>query len=108
MSLEVIQAELDRVQEKVKELRLKLRIEQMNEDARRYVRVQFPGNTKSYCYELAPGCRAEIGTYVSVWSPWTGNDELVRIRYHGRGDWKGTTKIAYPIRWRKVEPGEVA
>lgn len=54
-------------------------------ETNRFVQVHFPGNTRSYTYELAPGHEARVGDYVCVHSPMTLKNELVRVAYMGRG-----------------------
>lgn len=64
----------------------------------RFVGVQFHGNTRIYTYQLAPYHEASVGDYVDVYSPRTGQHELVRVVRMGRGTWVGRTKICRQVR----------
>lgn len=73
------------------------------EDAQRFVRVHFPGNTRAYCYEILLGTPVKVGDYLQVWSPHTERKELVRVAYLGRGPWTGRTKLAHRVQWQELD-----
>ncbi len=77
-------------------------------DAAVFVQVQFHGHSKRYTYEVAPGPRVEVGQYVAVWSPHSGQTELVRVTGNGRGDWSlrnqgRAHKFAKRIIWHTLD-----
>lgn len=71
------------------------------EESRKFVRVQFHGHSRRYCYELHPDDhgRVHIGDYVQVYSPHSMQNELVRVVELGRGDWSGGTKMCHRVTW---------
>lgn len=77
----------------------------MHREERKFVGCQFAGNDRVYTYELPPGATVVVGDYLKVWSPWTGRNELVRVHRLGRGSWRGSTKVAWPVRWKVIGAG---
>jgi hypothetical protein len=109
MSLDRLQSRIEELQSDLEKVRREFIIVKERDDGRFFVRVQFHGTPKMYCYELPPGYKAQVDDHLHVYSPRTYKDEIVVVRALGRGSWTGPTKIAHPIRWRDLDadPGEI-
>lgn len=85
------------IQQELRQVKNELRREEEN----RYVQVVFPGTPRSYCYEVAEPFvgHVKVGDYLSVFSPMTGKNEIVKVTCMGRGSWEFGTKLARPISW---------